>query len=656
MRGRKSGTFSAPPQRAVDGLFAALRTALNAGKSGANLTALERVDDWSAIARLAKRHRVVSLTLRGLRRTGLVSPEAEAALGPARAAANARGLSQLAGLRAAVDCLDSHNIPSLVLKGLPLGVRLFGAPLERECYDLDLLVPPSAASAAADALSLGGWSRREPSFEPTQARDRYFERFVKNRIFAGPGGTLELHHRLTNNPFALPASFEELEAAAAAVEAGGSTYSMLGDNDLLVYLCVHGELHRWSRLKWLCDIAALIASVGEDGFEAAVEHGRRLGLAPAPVFGTAMRLCREDLHVELPAAAAALAAGGRSERQARRTRSLWTRPGGSKGLQGAVRRIDELKIALAINPSWRGAAHEAARLLASPYDLGRVDLPDRLFWLYMPLRPILWLAGRRDRRKAAAKSAPPAADSRAETQPGSASAPNGALVYVIGDVHGRLEPLADLLEMVRRDASREQAARRVLIFLGDYVDRGPQSREVIDLLLDGPAPGFETVFLKGNHEAWLLAFLEDASVGEHWLAGGGLATLLSYKVAAAAPVRTADALESLRKAFAAALPEKHRTFLAGLATTHVEGDYAFAHAGIRPGVPLAEQREEDLLWGSEEFIEDARDHGKVIVHGHWYASEPVVRRNRIGIDTGAFATGRLTCLVLRGATRRFLST
>lgn len=240
------------------------------------------------------------------------------------------------------------------------------------------------------------------------------------------------------------------------------------------------------------------------------------------------------------------------------------------------------------------------------------------------------------------------------TPPESAAVPPGTCVYAVGDVHGRVEPLAKLLEKIRGDAARRQAARRVLVLLGDYVDRGLESRQVIDLLLDDPAPGFETVFLKGNHEAWLLEFLKDAQVGAHWLPNGGQATLFSYGVANPAGAPTAQRLESLREAFAAAFPEKHRAFLAGLATAHVEGGYAFTHAGIRPGVALAEQRDEDLLWGHEGFIEDARDHGKVIVHGHWYAPEPAVHGNRIGIDTGAFATGRLTCLVLCGASRRFL--
>ena len=249
-----------------------------------------------------------------------------------------------------------------------------------------------------------------------------------------------------------------------------------------------------------------------------------------------------------------------------------------------------------------------------------------------------------------------AAEARTAAKGNAASVPRGSRVYAIGDVHGELGPLARLVAMVRRDASQSGADRRVLVFLGDYVDRGLESRKVIEFLLADPAPGFETVFLKGNHEALLLAFLDDAGTGRQWLAAGGQGTLYSYDVALPPGPRNADCLESLRDAFAGALPGAHRAFLNGLAMFHVEGDYAFVHAGVRPGAPLAEQREDDLLWGSEAFLEDARDHGKVIVHGHSFAPEPVAGRNRIGIDTGAYATGRLTCLVLEGATRRFLST
>ena len=237
-----------------------------------------------------------------------------------------------------------------------------------------------------------------------------------------------------------------------------------------------------------------------------------------------------------------------------------------------------------------------------------------------------------------------------------ASVPHGRRVYAIGDIHGRLDPLVRLVAMVRTDAARAGAERCVVVFLGDYVDRGLESRQVIDYLLAGPGSNFETVYLKGNHEALALAFLDDPVAGRQWLAAGGQATLVSYGISAPPVPRSDRFLRSLARAFDAALPPSHRAFLNGLATRHVEGDYAFAHAGIRPGTPLAAQREDDLLWSGAEFTNDTRDHGKVIVHGHSMAHEPVVRDNRIGIDTGAYATGRLTCLVLEGRSRRFLST
>lgn len=253
-------------------------------------------------------------------------------------------------------------------------------------------------------------------------------------------------------------------------------------------------------------------------------------------------------------------------------------------------------------------------------------------------------------------------DARPESQSGAlhrgtASIRPGTRVYAVGDVHGSAEPLARMLSMLRFDAAQSgPLRRRVAVFLGDYVDRGLESRQVIDLLLANPLPGFETVFLKGNHEAWLLAFLDDAAVGREWLAAGGKATLLSYRVAASPPRRTPEHLERLRRALAAAIPDTHRAFLNGLATRHIEDGYAFVHGGIRPGTALSEQREEDLLWSHEEFLNDRRDHGKVIVHGHTITPAPDESHNRIGIDTGAYATGRLTSLVLEGTSRRFLST
>ena len=224
----------------------------------------------------------------------------------------------------------------------------------------------------------------------------------------------------------------------------------------------------------------------------------------------------------------------------------------------------------------------------------------------------------------------------------------------MGDVHGEIGALTRLAAEIGRDAAANLAERRVLVFLGDYVDRGLESRAVIDLLLALPLPGFERVFLRGNHEAWMLAFLAGARVGPRWLEAGGQATLLSYGVALPPAPRDHTRFEALREALREALPSEHMAFLEGLRLHHVEGDYAFVHAGIRPGVALADQHEHDLLWIRDEFIHDRRDHGRVIVHGHSLTHRPEVRPNRIGIDTGAYATGCLTCLVLAGTGRRFL--
>jgi len=237
-----------------------------------------------------------------------------------------------------------------------------------------------------------------------------------------------------------------------------------------------------------------------------------------------------------------------------------------------------------------------------------------------------------------------------------ASVPAGTRVYAIGDIHGRGDLLSKLHDLIIRDTA-DYAGRRVLIYIGDYIDRGDQSRETLDHVIDLPLPGFEIVPLMGNHERTLLDFLEDITVGPMWLANGGLATLLSYGVRLdrTLPDERAcllDAQERFRERF----PVRHRAFLTALKPFHVEGDYLFVHAGIRPSVPLEHQSEEDLLWIRDEFLQSAENHGKVVVHGHSISTLPENRPNRIGIDTGAYATNRLTCVRLEGSERSFLST
>ncbi len=239
-----------------------------------------------------------------------------------------------------------------------------------------------------------------------------------------------------------------------------------------------------------------------------------------------------------------------------------------------------------------------------------------------------------------------------------ALAPPGTRLYAVGDVHGRCDLLERLLGTIQRDAQRSRAARRVIVFLGDYVDRGSQSRDVVELLCAGPPAtpqwaGFRWVCLRGNHEDAMLSFLDDLSAGPSWLANGGLATIESYADTAWLDI---DDLPALQVLLRRSLPDEHRAFLENLAYRHVEGDYYLVHAGVRPGVDLESQRPQDLMWIRNEFLSSDADHGKLVVHGHTIAAAPQVRPNRIGIDTGAYYSGRLTALVIEGAEKSFLST
>ncbi len=235
--------------------------------------------------------------------------------------------------------------------------------------------------------------------------------------------------------------------------------------------------------------------------------------------------------------------------------------------------------------------------------------------------------------------------------------PAGRRVYAIGDIHGRVDLLRLLHDRIAEDARGAPSLRHCIVYLGDYIDRGPYSREVIELLLEGPPTGFEAVCLKGNHEELMLRFLEDAKMGLGWLLNGGDATLQSYGIGVLRALGgDGSRLDVLREHLAAEAPSRHVGFLRRLERWHIEGDYLFVHAGILPGVALDDQKDEDILWIREAFLHDKRDHGKVVVHGHSITEAPEVRQNRIGIDTGAYATGVLTCLVLEGSGHRFLST
>lgn len=229
-------------------------------------------------------------------------------------------------------------------------------------------------------------------------------------------------------------------------------------------------------------------------------------------------------------------------------------------------------------------------------------------------------------------------------------------MYAVGDIHGRADLLTKLHEMIGADIRAKRPDRAVIVYVGDYIDRGESSRDVLDLLLTAPVGGAEAVYLRGNHEEFMLTFLEDSSVGDMWLKNGGDATLYSYGVGAPPVADREERHRMMRDDLQTKLPREHLQFLRTLQLYHVEGEYAFVHAGIKPGVPLEDQVDRDVLWIRGGFLDDQSDHGKCIVHGHTITDDIEVRTNRIGIDTGAYFSGKLSCVVLDGETCAVLQT
>ncbi|HQT78603.1 MAG: hypothetical protein B7Z80_20335 [Rhodospirillales bacterium 20-64-7] len=223
----------------------------------------------------------------------------------------------------------------------------------------------------------------------------------------------------------------------------------------------------------------------------------------------------------------------------------------------------------------------------------------------------------------------------------------GQRIYAVGDVHGCLDRLVTLHEMIAEDLAERPAKHATLIHLGDYVDRGSDSAQVIDWLINRPpVPAQAFVNLMGNHEQMMLAAVAavDKDAPCHWLTNGGADSLLSWGIS-----RTVPPTE-----WAARIPRQHLLFIRDLAVNHRIGPYFFVHAGVQPGVPLEQQTRHDMLWIREPFLSSRADHGAVIVHGHTPKREPIVHPNRIAIDTGAVVGGALTCVVLEDDTLGFL--
>ena len=240
--------------------------------------------------------------------------------------------------------------------------------------------------------------------------------------------------------------------------------------------------------------------------------------------------------------------------------------------------------------------------------------------------------------------------------PVAAYAPVGEVVYAIGDVHGRDDLLATIIDRIEADATDAPGLKARIVALGDYIDRGPDSRRVIDRLIGlKHRYGDRLTLLRGNHEAAMLDFMHDTRVGVTWCEFGGRETMASYGVIAARGRKPED-WQAVQQALHDAVPEAHVQFLADLETYAVFGDYVFVHAGLKPHVPLAQQSEEDMLWIRDEFLRAPPWLSQVVVHGHSPSSEPVERPSRIGVDTGAYATGVLTAVRLEADQRSFLQT
>ncbi|AEV39211.1 metallophosphoesterase [Pseudovibrio sp. FO-BEG1] len=232
--------------------------------------------------------------------------------------------------------------------------------------------------------------------------------------------------------------------------------------------------------------------------------------------------------------------------------------------------------------------------------------------------------------------------------------PEGTRIYAVGDIHGRLDLLETMGKAIESDLKKRPIADPVTVFLGDYIDRGPDSQGVIDFLVDNHHRTPRQICLKGNHEASLLEFLEDAGTLYHWEDLGGMETLLSYGLSHHDLMGSAGA-ESVQTIFRENFSKLHETFFRSLELYYKRGDYLFVHAGIRPEVALEEQSEDELMWIRGPFLNYEKSFGLFVVHGHTPVEHIDRRTNRLDVDTEAYASGQLTCAVLEGSEMQYIT-
>lgn len=245
---------------------------------------------------------------------------------------------------------------------------------------------------------------------------------------------------------------------------------------------------------------------------------------------------------------------------------------------------------------------------------------------------------------------------KALVAPATPRIPDGEIVWAVGDIHGRLDLLESLVEAILADAASLDASRKVVIFLGDYIDRGPDSRGVLRYLIDLPKDvGIEWRFLKGNHEEAMLKFLDDPPFGVNWCEYGGDAALASYGLKPPEMKHRVEAWARVSADLNHKVTTEEREFLETLEYSISIGDYFFAHAGARPGIALDRQSDRDLMWIRGTFLDDETPFEKVVVHGHTPTREVHMDHRRIGLDTKAYASGVLTAVRLEGTRRELLA-